>query len=205
MANGNVELDSREIQQLERVFGITAPRELKKSMRRALSRTRTGARQKTADHVRETFNILAGRLKKDVVLTRPNYSAMAFSVIGRKRTIGLLNFRGKGGPARQTQAGVSVAVKHGERKLIRHAFIATGLGGHRHIFTRYSRTGTPLPYHRPAVGRYQGDRRQKLRALKGPSVADMMNTTEVYEPLADEAQQRFLNELSRNLRFFLGR
>jgi|SRR5690625_1376709 len=200
-----ISLDSSEIQQLERVFGITAPRELKKSMRRALSRTRTGARAATSKHIRETYNVKAGRLKKDTVLTRANYNSFSFRIIGRPHPIGLLNFSSRGGPARQTKAGVSVAVKLGGRKVIRHAFIAQGLGGGRQVFTRYGKGGALLPRHRPHTGANAGRLVRKIRALKGPSVADMFDTTEIHEMLATTAHDRFSSELSRNLKHLLGR
>lgn len=209
MANKDVSLDSSEVQELERVFGTIFPRELRKSMRRALSRTRTGARKSVSDHIREDFNVLAGRVRQDTVLLRPNYARMEFRVIGRNRTISMMNFRGKSGPPRQVATGVSVAVRQKKREVIRHAFIAPDLRGKPRVFTRWTRDGQPMPKHYPDRGRYSAPgiryKRQKLRALKGPSVADMMETAGVYEPLAEEAQSRFMTELSRNLKFFLGR
>jgi hypothetical protein len=201
----DVKLDSSEVKALEKVFGITAPRELKKSMRRALSRTRSGSKTDTSKRVREEYNIQARRLKKDVVLTRPNYSSFSFRVIGRKRPISLISFRGKGGPPRQVASGVSAAVELGSREVIRHAFIRTGLNGNKQVFTRYARGGGLLPKVRMSRGSNAGQVKRKLRALKGPSVADMMLGSEVEKTLGDTAQDRFLTELQRNLKFLLGR
>lgn len=201
----DVKLDSSEVKELEKVFGITAPRELKRSMRRALSRTRRGAKTETSQRVRDDYNIQARRLKRDVVLTRANYSSFSFRVIGRNRTIGLMSFRGKGGPPNPTKAGVSVAVKIGQRKLIGNAFIRTGLNGNKQVFTRYSSSGKLLPKHRPTRGANAGKTKTKLRAIKGPSAADMMLGAEVEKPLGDNAQDQFLTELQRNLKFLLGR
>lgn len=201
----DVKLDSSEVKELEKVFGITAPKELKKSMRRALSRTRSGAKTETSKRVREDYNIQARRLKRDVVLTRANYSTFSFRVIGRNKTIGLMSFRGKGGPPNPTNAGVTAAVKIGKRQLIRHAFIRTGMNGNRQVFTRYSRTGRLLPKKEMRRGRNAGQKKTQLRALKGPSAADMMAGVEVEKPLGDNAQERFLTELQRNLTFLLGR
>lgn len=188
----DVKLDSSEVRALEKVFGVTAPKQLKKSMRRALSRTRSGARTETSKRVREDYNIQARRLKRDVVLTRPNYSSFSFRVIGRKKPISLISFRSKSGPPRQTKTGVSAAVEVGKRKLIKHAFIARGAGGNAQVFTRY-------------LGNGRKSGRLPVRALKGPSVADMMLGAEVEKTLGDTAQERFLTELNRNLSFLLGR
>lgn len=201
----DVKLDSSEVRELEKVFGVTAPKRLRRSMRRALSRTRSGARTETSKRVREEYNIQARRLKRDVVLTRANYSSFSFRVIGRNRTIGLMSFRGKGGPPSPTKAGVTAAVKTGQRSLIRHAFIRTGLNGNKQVFTRYSSSGGLLPKHKVTRGSNAGKTKTKLRAIKGPSAADMMVGSEVEKTLGDTAQDRFLTELQRNLTFLLGR
>lgn len=188
----DISIDSSEVRELEKVFGVTAPKKLRKSMRRALSRTRSGARTETSKRVREKYNIQARRLKKDVVLTKPNYSSFSFRVIGRKKPISLISFRSKSGPPRQTKTGVTVAVETGSRKLIKHAFIARGAGGNAQVFTRY-------------LGNGRKSGRLPIRSLKGPSAADMMLGAEVEQPLAETAQERFLTELQRNLSFLLGR
>lgn len=191
MAN-DITVDSSEVRELEKVFRTTAPKQLKKSMRRALSRTRTGSRTQASKTVREKYNIQARRLKRDVILTRPNYSSFSFRLIGRKKPISLISFRGKSGPPRQTKAGVTVAVEKGQRKLIRHAFIARGANGNAQVFTRYPRRGEPSG-------------RLPIRSLRGPSASDMVIGSDVVEHLTGYAQERFLDELQRNLRFFLGR
>lgn len=192
MAKSDISVDSSEVRELERVFRTTAPKELKKSMRRALSRTRTGSRAEASKTVREKYNIQARRLKRDVVFTRPNYNNFSFRLIGRKKPIGLLSFRGKSGPPRQTKAGVTVAVEQGQRKLIRHAFIARGASGNAQVSTRYLRSG-------------KKSGRLPIRSLKGPSASDMVVGSDVVERLTGYAQERFLDELNRNLRYFLGR
>jgi len=190
---GDISVDSREVRELERIFGTTAPKQLKRAMRTSLRRTRTGANKEASKAVREKYNIQAGRLKKDVVLSRPNFTNFSFRIIGKRKPIGLNSFRGQSGPPRQVKAGVSVAVEKGSRELIKKAFIARGLNGNPQVFTRYVRKGQPPSGRLP------------IRALKGPSASDMFAGVEIEEPLGEFAQERFLDELQRNLRFFLGR
>ena len=185
----NVSVDSSEVRELEKIFGTTAPKALKKALRRSLRRTRTGARTQASKKVREEYAVKAGRLKNDIVLTRPNFSNFSFSIIGRKKPIGLTNF----GRPRQTKAGVSVAVEKGKRKLIKRAFIARGVNGNTQVFTRFVRKGQPPSGRLP------------IRSLKGPSASDMFTGAEVDETVAEFAQDKFLTELERNLKFFLGR
>ena len=201
----NVSVDSSEVRELQRIFGTTAPKKLKRAMRFALGRTRTGSRKEASTKVREEYNIKAGRLKKGIVLTRPNFSNFSFRIIGKVRPIGLLNFSGKSGPVRQTRAGISVATNVGDRKLIKSAFIARGLNGNIQVFSRFTDEGALLPKRKMTKGRFVGEKRRVIRSVKGPSAADMIDGAEVEEHITEFAQDKFLEELQRNLKFLLGR
>jgi len=187
----NVSVDSKEVRELEKSLGITAPKELKKSMRRAISRTRVGTRQEASKQVRTVYNIASSRFKQGVVLTRPDYRAFSFRLIGKKKPIGLAAFTA--GRPRNTKAGVTVAVEKGKRKLIKKAFIARSPNGTKQVFTRYIQKGQPPSPRLP------------IRSLKGPSASDMMLGSDLDIQLAEFAQARFLEVLQRNLKFFLGR
>lgn len=201
----DIQIDDREIRRLENDVSQDVRTGVKRAQRRALSLTRRKSGTLVSGHVRETYNIQARRLKRDVVLTRANYSSMSFRVIGRPGPISTIRFRGKAGPARKTQRGVSVAVKIGERRVIRSAFKATALGGNEQIMSRFAPDGTPLPFRTMRRGRYAGQRKQVVRVVKGPSAANMLFETEVDEPLAAEATTVFLSEVDRQLRLFLRR
>ena len=197
----NVSVDSSEVQELERIFGTTAPKALKKAMRLSLTRTRSGAKSETSKKIREHYEIKAKRVKQDIVMTRVNFSSFQFSLIGRKKPISTISF----GRPRQVRAGVSVTVEKGERKLIKRAFIARGLNGKTQVFSRFTEEGSLLPIRKMEQGRHVGERRRVIRGLKGPSASDMFKKADIEEHIAGFARDRFLSELQRNLRFLLGR
>lgn len=199
----DVKIDSRQVAELESVFGEIAPKELKKSMNRALTRTRRRAKTESTKKIRERYNIPVARANKDTILTRPNYQQFFFRVIGRKKPIGLISF--KPGRPRQTAKGVTVAVEKKKRKLIRRAFIAKGVNGNTQVFTRFTPKGQPLPYRRTTYQGRSGRLRQKIRSIQGPSVSDMMIGSDVAAHLGGILADTFSAELERNLRLLLKR
>lgn len=200
----DVQLDDSEIRRLQKDLSKGARKAVHKAIGTSLSRTRRGLKVLTSKSVREHYNIKSRPVKKATVLTRINRSSWSFHLIGRENPISLVHFSGKAGPVRPVSAGVSVAVEKGRRKIIKNAFLRTDIHGNRRIFSRFS-GGQKLPKRKMKKGRYAGKERTVIRALKGPSVADMFFEVEIDEIVAEEVRERFSREISQNLRFFLGR
>lgn len=200
----DIKLDDSEIRRLQKDLSKGARKAVHKAIGTSLARTRRGLKVLTSKSVRQHYNIKARPVKKATVLTRLNRSNWSFRLIGRENPISLIHFSGKSGPIRAPKAGVSVAVEHGKRKLIKRAFIRQDIHGNRRVFSRFE-GGDKLPERQMKAGRYAGKKRTVIRALKGPSVADMFFEVEIDEIVAEEVRDRFSREISQNLRFFLGR
>lgn len=184
-------------------ISVGARRAVHKAIGTSMARTRRGVKKFSSKAVREHYNVKAGQVKKKTLITALNRSTWSFRIIGKEDTINLIHFS-SGSAVRQNKRGVSVAVEKGKRSVIRHAFIARDVGGNKRVFTRYD-DGAPMPKRLMKSGRSAGKKRTTIRALKGPSVADMFFEVEIDEKIAVDLQQRFSRELSQNLKFFLGK
>lgn len=128
--------------------------------------------------MQDEYNLTTARINAGLDVRRDGSSAIV--LIGRKRGIGLIEFGGRwrrgqpdGATARKRNAE-SPAVYGG-------TFIATGRNGNRQIFERTTRARLPL------------------RALYGPSIADMLKNAARRERLADFAQTVLVTEINRQL------
>lgn len=200
----DVQLDTSELDRVAKRITKDDKKNFRKAIGTSLSRTRRGVRALTSQVIRERYNVQAKRVKDGTHLTPVDRANWQFKLVGRNKPINLIHFRGKGGPPRWIRRGVSVAVQLGDRKVIRRAFIRTDIHGNPRVFTRFD-GGQKLPAREMRAGYHTGKVRTGIRALKGPSIADMFFEVEIDEKVADFAQERFAQELDRNLRFFLGR
>lgn len=194
-------INTREIDRLERDLTKVAPRLLERTARTSLLRTRRASRTQAGRAIRTLYNVKQGRVVKGMRLGAINISDLSFKIIGSNDQLTIRNFG-----ARQTARGVTAKIlKASNRTLFRASFEATGLGGNRLFFTRLNRHGNPLPIAKVTQGKYKGQNRQKIRALLGPSVADMLDNEPVASHLADFAEERFITEYTRQFRRILAR
>lgn len=189
-----LEIDDSDLRKLELQLSRLAPAEINRRLPRVVRATAKGSITPTSKKVRELYTIKAGPLKKRIAVRDVNVADRSFVLRGFKSTIGIRNFS-----ASQNKRGVSVRVLKGSaRTQLRAAFgPASGLNANPVFFTRLSPRGEPLPFREVRAGSNRGKVKQQLRAIKGPSAADMLNRDEVESAIADFAAPRYATELQR--------
>ena len=107
------------------------PTEIDTAISRAMNHTAKKARTRMVREIRTVYNIRAKDARKAMrhIQARPRFLESRIEVTGRP--LPAIAFG-----ARQTKAGVSIAVFRGQRKVIKSAFIATMGSGHRGVFAR---------------------------------------------------------------------
>ena len=122
------------------------------------------AQSKTAasKSIRERYNIKAKTINKYVLLKRAGRGETTAYIIARKYKGSIVNHIPllKMG-ARQVKRGVSVAIRKGQRKVIKSAFVSKMKSGHEAVFIRSSKKQLPI------------------REVTGPAVADLMDDKKV--------------------------
>ncbi len=102
-----------------------------KAIPRALNKTARTARAQAAREIRSAgYGMKVAAIKKAISIRKASRSELTAMLKANGRPIPLIQYG-----ARQTKAGVTVAVLNG-RKLIKSAFIATMPTGHKGVFLR---------------------------------------------------------------------
>lgn len=176
---------TREIDELARAFARAAqstPVEFVRARKSIARAAGTEARRAVV----ATYNLSQSRVAKDMRVTETTAGVL---VSGSKKTITFLSYG-----FRQTRKGLAGRVrKAGKRQVFDGSFTGTGLGG-----------GT-VPFWRVGAKRLmtkgvnEGQRKQPLQALHGPSVSDHMKDTRVSVPMRERIWARARKELSTRL------
>lgn len=141
------------------------------AFKRVTGTLRRGMKTEATNLAVAVYNVGKQRLAKDwrVAVVDPT----TFTLTGSHRPISLVSYGARG-----TKKGLTVVVlKAKGRKRIASGFIATGRSGNRLPFVRETKKRLPI------------------RALTGPSAADMLKNTTVFAPL----EQRFIARASKEL------
>jgi len=176
---------TKEIEDLGRAFARaaqTTPIEFVRARKSIARAAGTEARRAAAAE----YNVSQRRIGQDMTVSE---TALGVLVTGQKRTITFVSYGFK--PTRKGLAGK--IRKKGKRSVWNGSFIAIGLNGNRVSFWRH---GAPRVM---TAGRYEGQRKQPLQALHGPSVSDMMRDTRVAKPMRERIWERARKELSTRL------
>ena len=147
---------------------------------RALNRTAGTVRTHAVREIRKRYRIAAGVVRGQMRIVRANRGRLTAEVIATGRRIPLIHFS-----ARQTAKGVTVRVT-AERKLVRHAFIATMPGGHTGVFARKGRERLPI------------------KEIFSLSLPQAFTQKQIIESLKAIARERFNIEFTRELKFRAG-
>lgn len=133
-----------------------------------------------------TYNLPQSRIGDDM---RVKDTDVGFVVVGYKRPISFASYK-----FTRTNKGLAGRiVKKGKRSLFKGGFYARGLGGGNVPFVR---TGEKR---RMTAGRYVGQSKQPLKALYGPSVADIFKDTRVAGPMRTRIWERARREMTTRL------
>ncbi len=180
-----VKAESPDLAQMLRTLQA-ASKDAPKAFKLALNASRRIAKKDSATQSAKVYNVAERRIEQD--LTAKAIQGYEFSIIGRKRKRGpsLVSYG-----ATKSARGLAVTVIKGRgQKVVRAAFIANGAGGTNRL--AFIRTGIRRVM---KSGRYKGQIRQPIKALYGPSVADMLTNNEVYNPI----HARFIGVVSEDL------
>lgn len=190
-----VKAESPDLAQMLRTLQA-ASKDAPKAFKLALNASRRIAKKDSATQSAKVYNVAEKRIEQD--LTAKAIQGYEFSIIGRKRKRGpsLVSYG-----ATKSARGLAVTVIKGRgQKVVRAAFIANGAGGtNRLAFIRAGKKRVMKS------GRYEGRIRQPIKALYGPSVADMLTNNEVYNPIharfigivSDELTKRIFRAIKR--------
>jgi hypothetical protein len=139
-----------------------------------------------------THNISAKRVRESSAVRR---RGTVVELTGYDRPTGLLQFGARGSRAN----GVTVTVlKAAGPVVLRHAFIAAGLGGNKQVFQRvaYGKGAFKRKMHK---GNYAGQYRTPIAAKYGPSVATILRDPKRQERLVKFSQNTLAAEVRRQL------
>jgi hypothetical protein len=181
---------------------------------RALNRTATTVRAEAAKLIRQRYNIKSSVIKAQMRIIRARRGNLTAEVIafGRKRipliefavgNVALhgIKFRASHGNLRVAASGfgrkrplVRTKVLHQQgTKTWRHAFVARMPTGHVGIFERtgqFKRRGDP--------------KLEKIKQLFGPNIPQTFTHRSIRAAMRRVAEQRFITEFERDLRFRAG-
>lgn len=131
-------------------------KKLRKAGVRALNKTAAKGRTTASKVIRETLNIKASTVKKQLTIKRATPSQMRSVIKGTYQPLPLIQF----GSVKKNKNGVTAKVrKDRPRQMFKGAFIAVMPGGHKGVFRRMSRRRLPLrELYGPSVHAVFGDK-----------------------------------------------
>lgn len=179
-------VNTKGLENIARQFPVVASR--------SLNRLRSAMKTYASEIIRKDFAIKKSRIDRHIRLSRSaTPKNLAVGIRAKDSRIPLFQFANP----RQTQTGVRTTVKLGNSKIIKHAFIATMMTGHKGIFIR---KGKPR---KMRSGRYKGKKRQPIVELVGPSVAELVGSEKMQQEIKNLARLRLERELASQLKHFL--
>ena len=177
---GDVKAILRDLNAIQRRH---VPRATVRALNRTMSWVRTQAKRKLAAHLQ----IQAGVASKQMRITKAKLGYRSALLSLNTRPISAIRLK-----ARETATGVRAG-----RHAFPGAFIATGVGGHRHVFKR---TGERRVM---KAGRRQGKVAEVIDAVKIP--VEPMGTALVGTIVTERSGARFVQEFQRDLAYRLRR
>ncbi len=163
-----------------------------KALVRALNKTADQVKVQASREIRDAgYNIKVSRIKRAMSVRKAKKSELRAMVKALGNPIGLIAYE-----ARQTKAGVTIAVKNG-RKLIPHAFIATKHDGNKAVLIRVSNRHEKV---RTKAGKVIWSAVGK-QELFGPSVPSAFISKVVTEAMLSAVYTRFPKVFAQELRF----
>lgn len=160
-----------------------------KTIQQSVAKAELSANKKIARQVvteivksaREKYSIKASSLKSATEIKHGTGNSVTSRIIISNKRMPLLQFN-----PRKNQAGVSVMVLKGNRKVVNSSFIALMSSGHSNIFIRKMNGGRRVP-------------RLPIRQLYGPSAARMLlseqNLVIVHEKILGKFDKIYAHEL----------
>ena len=163
---------------------LAAKGKLRLAMSRAVNYAIDGAEIEAKRKIRETYNVSLSGLKKAFKKRKSTQNTLRAILEASGRPFNVIGFG-----ARQVKSGVSVSIKKGSRKIIRHAFIQTIKGaletGFKGVFVR------------------QGKGRYPIVPVLTVSLPGMFSAKVTQQALDTVSNDRFQRELDRQINLLL--
>lgn len=152
-----------------------------KAVVRALNRTATTIRAEAAREIKAEYNLKVGEIKGQMRIDNATAALLRSRVVVSGKPMSLSDFA-----PRQNSQGVTVLIKRGQRKLIRHAFLLNRPGGSP-VFIRLGKARLPI---------------KKLFTLSLPSA---FTNDKVMSALKRVAGKRFPEAFAQEARYYLSK
>jgi hypothetical protein len=153
--------------------GKNAPLEFKRS----LQTSKRAAKTEFTRAIRGVYNAKLRSVQRDLRVTEPDLGRLSYSVIGEPSGISVASFG-----ARQNKEGLSVQIrKDGARELIKSGFFPS------------SGEKSGVPFIR------EGRARLPIAVVRGPSVAEMLDSEVVRTPAIKATKQRLSDDITKRI------
>lgn len=187
---------SSAIRELNNSLGHVNQDTQRKAISRALNRGIKSGRTAASKEVRSIYNMSAKSITKSSSLTNANKSRLYATLDISGRPISLMNFKPK-----QTNKGVTVAIKRKERRTINSAFIASA-GGIVGVWARGEYSGGGVEFRSRRIRKSGPD--LPIELLRSVSIAAAFNNEKVLTTFNNRAvevfAQRYEHELKKILK-----
>jgi hypothetical protein len=181
--------------------------DIEKATASAINKAAKTALSRTEAFIMQTYNIKKKDLNEVVKMIKANPNKLIANVLVKEKGIGLYKFS-----PRQTQKGVTAAVKKGERKLYasdnKASFIQTmPRSGHKGVFVRTSKKKKFWQGYQTKKKGYVFRKYEKatIREFFGISTMQIFNSEITKEKLQEIFAERFKIELDRELNYRLSK
>ena len=182
-----------DVQRFIQNFGSAA----KTSVARALNRSINGVKTDASKFARKEYVVTAMAVRKTFRIYRARNRLLEAAASSSGFYIPLIRFGVRPSVPRHRKpptVGVSVEKRRGSRSVYAGAFVARMKSGHVGVFRRTGESG-----------RREKNYLEKIKALYGTPVPEMLKDREVRGQIADNARQRFEKNMNHEVDYLLQR
>lgn len=119
-------------EELSRALAKMSSHDIPKAIKHGVRVAARGGRTTMAKEIGQRYSLTAGRIKKDVSTPQFQNGGQTAIIRTSRKPITAMQFK-----ARQTKAGISMAIYKGQRSLVKSGFIAKGKPFYRTTKSRY--------------------------------------------------------------------
>lgn len=189
-----IDVQSNVRQQLEKLEG--ARRDLRdKAIVRALNRTAENVRAEAVREIRKTYMLKAGLVRGQMSISRAWSGKLQAAVTANGKPIPIYEFNATWNPK---WSGVRFKVKKGERKTLRHTFIAKMKSGKVGVFERID--AGPMKTRPGALTKHS----QKIEQKFSIGMPGMFGAKEVQSALRVVTYEKFDQNFAQQVKFLFG-
>lgn len=188
----------RATDRIKKEFDSLTGDELNKGVGRAINHTIRKARTQSSRAIRQVYAVKHKYIKKALSIRKASRFKQTGKLIASGQPIPLIAFS-----ARQTQKGVSVAIKKGQRKTIRSSFKATMPSGHTGVFARGKYRGGEFQFRKKRIVKTGPD--LPITELKTLSIPKQFQQKRVAISVRDKVNEDYPDRLIHELRYLAGK